>query len=218
MKLNDIRAEKGARHARKRLGSGIGSGHGKTGGRGHKGQTSRTGGKIRRGFEGGQMPLYMRLPKEKGFHNRFRTEYQVVNLDRLAALFPQGGDVTVEALDILLTILDGARQGFTDVETKQGVDYIAMTAASRYATADAIADEAAPLQRLERGSERGPRRRAGEVNAGVAVLGVADGHAAVGQGGDLDALVAAGAVGRGAPDGAGESGFVRHVMPPWYWR
>jgi zinc protease len=53
--------------------------------------------------------------------------------------------VTVEALDILLTILDGARQGFTDAETKQGVDYIAMTAASRYATADAIADEAATL-------------------------------------------------------------------------
>ena len=55
------------------------------------------------------------------------------------------GDVTVESLDILLTILDGARKGFTDVESKQGVDYIAMTAASRYATADAIADEAATL-------------------------------------------------------------------------
>ena len=66
MKLNNIQASEGSRHGRKRLGCGIGSGQGKTGGRGHKGQKSRSGGKVMRGFEGGQMPLIRRLPK-RGF-------------------------------------------------------------------------------------------------------------------------------------------------------
>jgi large subunit ribosomal protein L15 len=95
MKLNDIRADKGARHARKRLGSGIGSGHGKTGGRGHKGQTSRTGGKIRRGFEGGQMPLARRLPK-RGFTSMAKG-YQVVNVSDLNR-FDNGATVDAAAL------------------------------------------------------------------------------------------------------------------------
>jgi large subunit ribosomal protein L15 len=69
---------------------------GKTAGRGTKGSKAR--GQIRPGFEGGQMPLHMRLPKLKGFRNRFRVPYQVVNLDRLAALFPEGGEVDVDAL------------------------------------------------------------------------------------------------------------------------
>ena len=86
------------------------------------------------------------LREEKGYTYGIRSVFRP---RRRGGLFLTSGsvrgDVTVESLDILLTILDGARQGFTDVETKQGVDYIAMTAASRYATADAIADEAATL-------------------------------------------------------------------------
>lgn len=95
MKQNDIRADKGARHARKRLGCGIGSGHGKTGGRGHKGQTSRTGGTIRRGFEGGQMPLARRLPK-RGFTSMAKG-YQVVNVGDLNR-FEAGAAVDAAAL------------------------------------------------------------------------------------------------------------------------
>ena len=81
MKLNDIRDNDGARKARIRVGRGIGSGKGKTGGRGVKGQTSRTGVAIN-GFEGGQMPIYRRLPK-RGFKNIFRLDFAEVNLDRL---------------------------------------------------------------------------------------------------------------------------------------
>jgi large subunit ribosomal protein L15 len=95
MKLNDIRASKGSRHARKRLGCGIGSGHGKTGGRGHKGQTSRSGGQIRRGFEGGQMPLARRLPK-RGFTSMAKG-YQVVNLGDLNR-FDDGASIDAAAL------------------------------------------------------------------------------------------------------------------------
>ncbi len=81
IKLNDLRDNKGARHARKRKGRGIGSGLGKTAGRGHKGQKSRSGVAIK-GFEGGQMPIYRRLPK-RGFTNIFRKAWAVVNLGSL---------------------------------------------------------------------------------------------------------------------------------------
>ena len=84
MKLNDISDNAGSRKARMRIGRGIGSGKGKTSGRGGKGQTARSGVRIK-GFEGGQMPLHRRLPK-RGFTNIFRTEYTVVNLTRLAEL------------------------------------------------------------------------------------------------------------------------------------
>ena len=97
MKLNELKDNKGARKSRMRVGRGIGSGKGKTSGRGQKGQTSRSGVSIF-GFEGGQMPLHMRLPKLRGFKNPFRPEYQVVNLDKLTDLLPDGGEVTVEAL------------------------------------------------------------------------------------------------------------------------
>lgn len=83
--LSTLRPPKGATANRKRVGRGMGSGMGKTSTRGHKGQRSRSGSRMMRGFEGGQMPLHRRLPK-RGFTNIFRTEYQVVNLDRLAAL------------------------------------------------------------------------------------------------------------------------------------
>ncbi len=83
--LSNLRAPKKANTGRKRVGRGMGSGMGKTSTRGHKGQRSRTGSSMMRGFEGGQMPLHRRLPK-RGFTNIFRTEYTVVNLDRIAEL------------------------------------------------------------------------------------------------------------------------------------
>lgn len=85
MNLSQIKKPKGATHAKKRVGRGMGSGHGKTSTRGHKGQRSRSGHSLLRGFEGGQMPLHRRMPK-RGFTNIFRKEYAVVNLDQLAGL------------------------------------------------------------------------------------------------------------------------------------
>jgi len=95
LKVHHLRPAPGAHKAKTRVGRGEGS-KGKTAGRGTKGTKARY--QVAERFEGGQMPLHMRLPKLKGFTNRFRTEYQVVNLDRLAALYPSGGDVTIEDL------------------------------------------------------------------------------------------------------------------------
>ncbi|MFV0533537.1 MAG: 50S ribosomal protein L15 [Cumulibacter sp.] len=92
MKVHHLRPAPGAHKSKTRVGRGEGS-KGKTAGRGTKGQHARN--TVRLGFEGGQTPLQMRLPKLKGFKNRFATSYQVINLDRLAELFPEGGTVTV---------------------------------------------------------------------------------------------------------------------------
>ncbi len=98
MKLHELSPAKGSRHKKKRVGRGPGSGLGKTAGRGHKGQRSRSGYSQRIGFEGGQMPLIRRVPK-RGFTNIFRREYAVVNLDRLAEVAAQvEGDLTPEIL------------------------------------------------------------------------------------------------------------------------
>jgi large subunit ribosomal protein L15 len=93
--LSNLRAPKKANSNKKRVGRGMGSGMGKTSARGHKGQRSRSGSRMMRGFEGGQMPLHRRLPK-RGFTNIFRTEYTVVNLDRIAELGVT--ELTVDAL------------------------------------------------------------------------------------------------------------------------
>jgi large subunit ribosomal protein L15 len=95
LKPHHLRPAPGAHTTKTRVGRGQGS-KGKTAGRGTKGTKARY--QVRPGFEGGNLPLYMRLPKLKGFTNRNRTEYQVVNLDRLAELFPDGGAVGVEEL------------------------------------------------------------------------------------------------------------------------
>ena len=95
LKVHHLRPAPGAKTAKTRVGRGEAS-KGKTAGRGTKGTKARY--QVPAAFEGGQMPLHMRLPKLKGFKNRFRTEYQVVNLDRVAELFPQGGTVGVEEL------------------------------------------------------------------------------------------------------------------------
>jgi large subunit ribosomal protein L15 len=97
MSLNNLRPPQGAKHSKKRVGRGQGSGNGKTAGRGHKGAKSRSGFKHKRGFEGGQMPLHRRVPK-RGFHNPFRTEYVVVNLDAIAQRFDAGAEITPELL------------------------------------------------------------------------------------------------------------------------
>jgi len=92
--LHDLSPPKGSKHRRKRVGRGPGSGKGKTSGRGEKGQKARSGASIPAGFEGGQMPLHRRLPK-RGFHNPFRTEYQVVNVRDLEGF---EGEATPETL------------------------------------------------------------------------------------------------------------------------
>jgi large subunit ribosomal protein L15 len=96
MKLHELKPANGSKKSPKRVGRGIGSGHGKTSTRGHKGQKSRSGGGVRPGFEGGQMPLQRRIPK-RGFTNIFKKEYSIVNLDRLD-LFDEGTEVTPELL------------------------------------------------------------------------------------------------------------------------
>jgi len=97
MELHDLHPAPGAKRPRKRVGRGPGSGNGKTAGKGHKGQKSRSGYSRRFGFEGGQMPLVRRIPK-RGFTNIFRVEFQVVNLRDLERVFADGDTVTAETL------------------------------------------------------------------------------------------------------------------------
>lgn len=96
MKLHELKPAEGSRKERNRVGRGIGSGNGKTAGKGHKGQNARSGGGVRPGFEGGQNPLFRRLPK-RGFTNINRKEYAIVNLDALNR-FENGSEVTSELL------------------------------------------------------------------------------------------------------------------------
>ena len=95
IKLHDLKPAPGSKKAKTRVGRGEGS-KGKTAGRGTKGTKARY--QVKAGFEGGQMPLHMRTPKLRGFKNPFRTEYQVVNVSKLAELYPKGGEVTVDDL------------------------------------------------------------------------------------------------------------------------
>lgn len=108
--LNNLKPAKGANRKNKRVGRGMGSGHGKTATRGYKGQLSRSGTSMRPGFEGGQMPLHRRLPK-RGFNNIFRKEYAVVNLEQLAA-FEEGAQVDPQVLTdkgIVKSLKDGLK-------------------------------------------------------------------------------------------------------------
>ena len=110
MRLNELGPPKGSTHARKRLGRGLGSGHGKTSGKGHKGQLSRSGGKSRPWFEGGQMPLQRRLPV-RGFTNIFRKEYAIVNVETLNR-FSDGTMVTpnlLKSVGIIKKLKDGVK-------------------------------------------------------------------------------------------------------------
>ncbi|MFC7394864.1 50S ribosomal protein L15 [Scopulibacillus cellulosilyticus] len=120
MKLHELKPAEGSRSSRKRVGRGYGSGLGKTSGRGQKGQKSRSGGGVRPGFEGGQMPLIQRLPK-RGFTNPTRKEYAIVNVDTLNR-FEEGTEVTPELLleqRIISKLNDGVKiLGNGKLETK----------------------------------------------------------------------------------------------------
>lgn len=108
MKLHELKPAEGSRRNRKRVGRGIGSGTGKTSGRGHDGQNARSGGGVRLGFEGGQIPLFQRLPK-RGFTNINRKDYAIVNLDTLNR-FEEGTEVTPELL-LETGVISNAKSG-----------------------------------------------------------------------------------------------------------
>ncbi len=111
MKLHELKPAEGSTKSRKRVGRGTGSGLGNTAGRGHKGQKARSGGGVRPGFEGGQMPMSRRLPK-RGFTNNFGKEYTVINVADLEERFENGAEVTVEALfavGLIKKVLDGVK-------------------------------------------------------------------------------------------------------------
>ena len=133
MKLHELTPAPGARTAEKRLGRGTGSGLGKTSGKGHKGQWARSGGGVRPGFEGGQMPLYLRLPK-RGFTNHFATVYSEVNLEQLNG-FEDGTVVTPELLveaGIIKKALDGVKiLGKGELNKKLTVSVAAYSAAAK---------------------------------------------------------------------------------------
>ena len=133
MKLHELHPAAGATTAPKRLGRGIGSGLGKTSGKGHKGAKARSGGGKRPGFEGGQMPLYMRLPK-RGFTNNFRTVYAAINVDRLE-IFEDGQEVTpVDLIEagIIKNVDDGVKiMGNGELTKKLTVKASKFTAAAK---------------------------------------------------------------------------------------
>ena len=144
MKLNELRDNAGARHKSKRLGRGIGSGKGKTAGRGHKGQKSRSGVAIK-GFEGGQMPLYRRLPK-RGFKNIFSKHYQVINLGRLQAAIDAGKLDAGKPIGVAELIASGlvrkARDGVRLLAEGQLTAKVAITVAGASAAAIAAVEGA----------------------------------------------------------------------------
>ncbi len=135
MRLHDLKPNPGAKHRKKRLGNGESSGLGKTCGKGHKGQKSRSGASIRPGFEGGQMPLHRRLPK-KGFNNaRFTTTYAPINVSTLNERFEDGATVNDESL-IAAGLLSGQYDGVKilgngDISKKLTVDVAAVSASAK---------------------------------------------------------------------------------------
>ena len=133
MRLDELQPTEGSRFAAKRIGRGIGSGTGKTSGKGHKGQNARSGGGVRPGFEGGQMPLYRRLPK-RGFKNIFAKKYVTVNVEVLEK-FENGAEVTAEALKeagIISKKLDGVKiLGRGELTKKLDVKVAGFTASAK---------------------------------------------------------------------------------------
>ncbi len=134
MKLNELRPAEGSTRESFRVGRGPGSGNGKTAGKGHKGQNARSGGGVRPGFEGGQLPLYRKLPK-RGFHNKFATEYAIVNVATLDKFFQDGDVVTLEALlakKIIRKAFDGLKVlGDGEITKKLTVQATVFSAAAK---------------------------------------------------------------------------------------
>ena len=134
MKLNELKPAEGSTRESFRVGRGPGSGNGKTAGKGHKGQNARSGGGVRPGFEGGQLPLYRKLPK-RGFHNKFATEYAIVNVATLDKYFQDGDVVTLEALlakKIIRKAFDGLKVlGDGEITKKLTVQATVFSAAAK---------------------------------------------------------------------------------------
>ncbi|MFD6141061.1 50S ribosomal protein L15 [Promicromonospora sp. NPDC060271] len=144
LKMHHLRPAPGAKTAKTRVGRGEGS-KGKTAGRGTKGTKSRY--QVPAGFEGGQVPLHMRLPKLRGFKNPFRVEFQVVNLDKLSTLFPEGGSVTVEDLVAKGAVRKGQPvkvlgNGEINVKLEIAVDRVSATAKEKILAAGGTVSEA----------------------------------------------------------------------------
>ena len=133
MRLDELKPTEGSKFTAKRVGRGIGSGTGKTSGKGHKGQNARSGGGVRPGFEGGQMPLYRRLPK-RGFNNIFAKQYVTVNVEVLER-FEDGTEVTADTLKeagIISKTLDGVKfLGRGEVTKKLTVKVAGFTASAK---------------------------------------------------------------------------------------
>jgi len=135
MNLHNLQPRPGAKHRTKRLGCGESSGHGKTSGKGHKGQKARSGGSIRLGFEGGQMPLIRRMPK-RGFNNAaFRTNYAIVNVNDLDAVFETGAAVDEKSLreaGLIRGNFDGIKiLGNGDISKKLNITATKVSASAR---------------------------------------------------------------------------------------
>ena len=144
LKIHNLRPAPGAKTAKTRVGRGEAS-KGKTAGRGTKGTKARY--QVPAGFEGGQMPLHMRLPKLRGFKNPFRVEFQVVNLDKLSTLFPDGGSVTVEDLVAKGAVRKGQPvkvlgNGEITVKLEIAVDRVSATAKEKILAAGGTVSEA----------------------------------------------------------------------------
>ena len=140
MRLHNLAPRPGAKHRRKRLGCGESSGHGKTSGRGHKGQRARSGGSVRLGFEGGQMPIIRRLPK-RGFNNTdFKPVYAVVNLDTLEERFESGARIDEAALRSLRLV-----HGRND-----GIKLLARGSVTKSFTVEVDKTSAAAREKLEK--------------------------------------------------------------------
>lgn len=139
MRLNDLAPEPGARKSRKRIGRGVGSGWGKTAGRGSKGQNSRSGGGVRPGYEGGQMPIHRRLPK-RGFTNIFKKTYTVINIRDLAKM--ESGSIVDEAVLVRAGLVKGRRdgvkllgQGEIDIPLTVKIDLVSQSARQKIESA-----------------------------------------------------------------------------------
>jgi large subunit ribosomal protein L15 len=139
MRLNDLAPAPGARKSRKRVGRGVGSGWGKTAGRGSKGQNSRSGGGVRPGYEGGQMPIHRRLPK-RGFTNIFKKTYAVINIRDLAKM--ESGSIVDEAVLVRAGLVKGRRdgvkllgQGEIDIPLTVKIDLVSQSARQKIESA-----------------------------------------------------------------------------------
>jgi large subunit ribosomal protein L15 len=139
MRLNDLAPAPGARKTPKRIGRGVGSGWGKTAGRGSKGQNSRSGGGVRPGYEGGQMPIHRRLPK-RGFTNIFKKNYAVINIRDLAKM--ESGSIVDEAVLVRAGLVKGRRdgvkllgQGEIDIPLTVKIDLVSQSARQKIESA-----------------------------------------------------------------------------------